>query len=160
MTNRTRLRIAAIAGAASLTVAALAGCGSDSGSTSTAASTGDAIATTVTEANGATESASVYRPGSGTVVNETLGATFAIELSQSPSTGYTWKAAGGTAASLVELIDEDVETEGDAPGSPGTHVFAYRASAEGEGTLVFEEFAPGSDTASDTVAFEVSVGAP
>lgn len=159
-----RLRLAALTGAAVLSVAALTGCGSSSGTdTSGAGATttaNDASTATVTEANGATESASIYRPDSGTVINETLGAIFAVELSQSPSTGYEWKQTGGTAASLIELIDEDVETEGDAPGSPGAHIFAYRASGEGSGTLVFEEFAPGKDTASDTVTFEVSVGAP
>ncbi|MFM8829040.1 MAG: protease inhibitor I42 family protein [Actinomycetota bacterium] len=164
MTSSMRLRLAALTGAAVLSVAALTGCGSSSGTdTSGAGATttaNDASTATVTEANGATESASIYRPDSGTVINETLGAIFAVELSQSPSTGYEWKQTGGTAASLIELIDEDVETEGDAPGSPGAHIFAYRASGEGSGTLVFEEFAPGKDTASDTVTFEVSVGAP
>ena len=158
-----RLRLAALTGVAVISVAALAGCGSSSGTDASGAgatTVTDAIAATVTEPSGATESASIYRPDSGTVINETLGAIFAVELSQSPSTGYTWKQTGGTAASLIELIDEDVETEGDAPGSPGAHIFAYAAKAEGTGTLVFEEFPPGSDTASNTVTFEVSVGAP
>ena len=158
-----RLRLAALTGAAVISVAALAGCGSSSGTDASGAgatTVTDANAATVTEANGATEAVSVYRPDSGTVINETLGATFAVQLSQSASTGYTWKRAGGTAASLVDLIDEDTETNGDAPGSPGTITFAYRASAEGSGTLVFEEFPPGSQKASDTVTFEVSVGAP
>lgn len=166
------MRIAAALGVAAIGAGALAGCGGDSttASTGTAAATtattavdtatSDASTATVTDANGATETESTYRPDSGTVINETLGATFAVELSQSPSTGYAWKPAGGTAASLVELIDQDTETEGDAPGSPGTITFAYRASAEGSGTLVFDEFAPGSQKASDTVTFEVSVGAP
>lgn len=167
MNSSISTRIAAALGVAALGAGALAGCGGDSSSTTTAAdtaaaatATGGASTATVTEANGATESASVYRPDSGTVINETLGATFAVELSQSPSTGYAWKQTGGTAASLIELIDEDVETEGEAPGSPGMHIFAYTAKAEGSGTLVFEEFPPSSDTASDTVTFEVSVGAP
>ncbi len=172
MTSSISIRIAAALGVAALGAGALAGCGGGSstagtetgaaGATSTSAATptNDASTATVTEANGATESASVYRPDSGTVINETLGATFAVELSQSASTGYTWKQAGGTAASLVDLIDEDTEAAGDAPGSPGTITFAYRASAEGSGTLVFEEFPPGSKKASDTVTFEVSVAAP
>lgn len=170
MTSSMSIRIAAALGVAALGAGALAGCGGDSSASTTAATTAASTAAstatsgastaTVTEPSGATESASVYRPDSGTVINETLGATFAVELSQSPSTGYAWKQTGGTAASLIELIDEDVETEGEAPGSPGVHIFAYTAKAEGTGTLVFEEFPPGSDTASDTVTFEVSVGAP
>ena len=167
MNSSISIRIAAALGVAALGAGALAGCGGDSQAATTGANTAatstavdDASTATVTEANGATESASIYRPDSGTVINETLGAIFAVELSQSPSTGYEWKQTGGTAASLIELIDEDVETEGDAPGSPGAHIFAYRASGEGSGTLVFEEFPPGKDTASDTVTFEVSVGAP
>ncbi|MBM3665356.1 MAG: protease inhibitor I42 family protein [Actinobacteria bacterium] len=167
MNSSISIRIAAALGVAALGAGALAGCGGDSSASTTAAdtatastATSDASTATVTEATGATESASIYRPGSGTVINETLGATFAVELSQSPSTGYAWKQTGGTAASLIELIDQDISTEGDAPGSPGTITFAYRASAEGSGTLVFEEFPPGKDTASDTVTFEVSVGAP
>lgn len=166
MTSSISIRIAAALGVAALGAGALAGCGGDSSASTTAAgtaastATSDASTATVTEPSGATESASIYRPDSGTVINETLGAIFAVELSQSPSTGYAWKQTGGTAMSLIELIDEDVETEGDAPGSPGAHIFAYAAKAEGTGTLVFEEFPPGSDTASDTVTFEVSVGAP
>ena len=167
MTFSISIRIAAALGVAALGAGALAGCGGDSSASTTAAgttaastATSDASTATVTEPSGATESASIYRPESGTVINETLGAIFAVELSQSPSTGYAWKQTGGTAMSLIELIDEDVETEGDAPGSPGAHIFAYAAKAEGTGTLVFEEFPPGSDTASNTVTFEVSVGAP
>ena len=166
MNSSLSIRIAAALGVVALGAGALAGCGGDSSSTTaaggatTAATAGGGDTATVTEANGATEAVSVYRPDSGTVINETLGATFAVQLSQSASTGYTWKQAGGTAASLVDLIDEDTETNGDAPGSPGTITFAYRASAEGSGTLVFEEFPPGSQKASDTVTFEVSVGAP
>ena len=60
----------------------------------------------------------------------------------------------------MDLVDIDTSSSGDAPGSPGTIIFAYRASAEGSGTLVFEEFPPGEDTASDTVTFDVSVEAP
>ena len=157
--SSARLRLAALAGVAALSVAALAGCG-DSGSTSTAAG-GDGTLTTVTLANGATENVSVYSSESGTVVNETLGQTFAISLPQSPSTGYAWKAADGTAlGDLVELQGDSVQTDSDAPGSPGTHVFVYTASGEGDGTLVFQEFPPGADAASKTVTFEVSVGAP
>lgn len=167
MTSSISIRIAAALGVAALGAGALAGCGGDSSASTTAAgtavastATGDAGTTTVEPADDSNGGASIYRPDSGTVINETLGAIFAVELSQSPSTGYTWKQTGGTAASLIELIDEDVETEGDAPGSPGAHIFAYAAKAEGTGTLVFEEFPPGSDTASNTVTFEVSVGAP
>ena len=170
MTSSMSIRIAAALGVAALGAGALAGCGGDSSASTTAATTAastaastatsDASTATVTDANGATEAESVYHPDSGTVINETMGATFAVQLSQSASTGYTWKQAGGTAASLVDLIDEDTETNGDAPGSPGTITFAYRASAEGSGTLVFEEFPPGSQKASDTVTFEVSVAKP
>ena len=157
--SSARLRLAALAGVAALSVAALAGCG-DSGSTSTAAG-GDGTLTTVTLANGATEDVSVYSSKSGTVVNQTLGQTFAISLPQSPSTGYAWKAAGGTAlGDLVELREDEVQAESDTPGAPGVHLFVYTASGEGDGTLVFQEFPPGADAASKTVTFEVSVGAP
>jgi predicted secreted protein len=174
MTSSTRLRIAALAGAATLSLAALAGCG-DSSSTSTTGTTGagtstassaataegDGTLTTVTLANGAEEDVTVYSSESGTVVNETLGRTFAVSLPQSPSTGYEWKATGGTAAgALVQLKGDTVQTESDAPGSPGTHLFVYTASGEGQGTLVFEEFPPGETTAAKTVTFEVSVGTP
>ena len=169
--SSARLRLAAIAGVAALSVAMLAGCG-DSGSTSTSGggatassvateAGGDSTLTTVTLANGATENVSVYSSESGTVVNETLGQTFAISLPQSPSTGYAWKAGGGTAlGDLVELREDEVQTESDTPGSPGVHLFVYTASGEGDGTLVFQEFPPGADAASKTVTFEVSVGAP
>ena len=157
--SSARLRLAALAGVAALSVAALAGCG-DSGSTSTAAG-GDGTLTTVTLANGATENVSVYSSESGTVVNQTLGQTFAISLPQSPSTGYAWKAGGGTAlGDLVELREDEVQAESDTPGAPGVHLFVYTASGEGDGTLVFQEFPPGADAAPKTVTFEVSVGAP
>lgn len=174
MTSSTRLRIAALAGAATLSLAALAGCG-DSSSTSTTGTTGagtstassaattegDGTLTTVTLANGAEEDVTVYSSESGTVVNETLGRTFAVSLPQSPSTGYEWKATGGTAAgNIAQLKGETVQTESDTPGAPGNKLFVYTASGEGEGTLVFEEFPPGETTASNTVTFEVSVGTP
>lgn len=153
-----RLRVAALAGVAALSVGALAGCG-DSGSTPTTG--GDATLTTVTLGNGATEQVQVYNSDAGTAVNETLGQTFAISLPQSPSTGYAWKAAGGTAVGdIVELRGDSVQADSDTPGSPGSRVFVYTASGEGDGTLVFQEFAPGADAASDTVTFAVSVGAP
>jgi len=170
MTRSARIRIAALAGAATLSLVALSACG-DSSSTSTAGGTtattsastteGDGTLTTVTLANGATEEASVYSSESGTVVNETLGRTFAVSLPQSPSTGYEWKATGGTAAgNIAQLKGETVQTESDTPGAPGNKLFVYTASGEGEGTLVFEEFPPGETTASNTVTFEVSVGTP
>ena len=165
MSSSTRLRVAALAAAAALSIAALAGCGDSTTSTAggdgtAATAAGDASTATVTDANGATQDENIYRPDTGTQVTQTLGATFAIELSQSASTGYEWKQTGGTAESLVDLVDIDTSSSGDAPGSPGTIIFAYRASAEGSGTLVFEEFPPGKDTASDTVTFDVSVEAP
>lgn len=172
MTLPTRIRMAAVAGAAALSMAVLAGCGGSSSTTGTAGAgnataasagtaTGDGTLTTVTLAQGATEQVSLYRAGSGTVVNETLGQTFAISLPQSPSTGYAWKAQGGTAlGDVVELQGDSVQTDSNTPGSPGEHLFVYTASGEGDGTLVFQEFPPGSDTASSTETFEVSVGAP
>lgn len=166
--------MAALAGAAAISIAALTGCGGDSGASSTGSgsatatsgvvsgtTTGDGTMATVTLANGATEEVSVYRSESGTVINETLGRTFAVSLPQSPSTGYSWKASGGTApGAIVELQGDEVTTDDAVPGSPGTHLFVYRASGEGEGSLEFAEYPPGSDTASTMVTFEVSVGAP
>jgi len=174
MTSPTRRRLAALAGAIALSAVAVVGCG-DSSSTSTAGGTaggtatapsaptsgGDGTLTTVTLAQGATEDVTVYSSESGTAVNQTLGQTFAVSLPQSPGTGYEWRAEGGTAlGDIVELRGDSVQTEGDTPGAPGVHLFVYTASGGGDGTLVFQEFPPGSDTASSTVTFEVSVGAP
>lgn len=76
--------------------ATVAGCGDPTTTTSggggtAATAAGDASTATVTDANGATLDENIYRPDTGTQVNQTLDATFAIELSQSTSTGYEGK---------------------------------------------------------------------
>ena len=144
--------------------ATVAGCGDPTTSTSgddgtAATAAGDASTATVTDCRGATLDENIDRPDTGTQVNQALGATFAIELSQSASTGYEGKQTGGTAESLMNLVEIDTSSTRDAPGSPVTIILAYRASAEGSGNLVFGG-PPGKDTAPDSVTFDVSVEAP
>ncbi|GEM_PF-563509 len=181
MNSSTRIRLAAVAGAAALAAGALAGCGSSSstdtgGSVSTSADGGatltyaDGGTYTVTLANGATEPidiygnsgqgpVSIYNGGSGEIA-ATLGQPFAVGLAQSPSTGYQWKATGGTApGTVVELVQDWVGVDDPGtPGTNGTHYWVYKASAGGSGTLTFSEYPPGSSKASKTETFTVTVG--
>ncbi len=182
MTSCTRSRMVALLGAATLSMAALAGCGGDSAATTatsggTATSAGGTAtltdasggAYTVTLAEGVTTPIEPFgNDGSAPVgfwaassadgVKATVGTPFGIELAQSPSTGYSWKAVGGTAlGTQVTLVQEWVLADDTGPGSPGTHYWVYNATAAGTGTLVFEEFPPGEDTPSKTQAFTVTV---
>ncbi len=182
MTSSTRIRMAALLGAATLSMAALAGCGGDyaattatSGGTATSAdgtatltdASGSAYTVTLAEGvttpiepfgNNGREPVGFWAASSADGVKATVGTPFGIELAQSPSTGYSWKAAGGTAlGAQVTLVQDWVLTEDNSPGSPGTHYWVYNATAAGTGTLVFEEFPPGEGTPSTTQTFTVTV---
>lgn len=126
---------------------------------------------TVTMAEGQTEAYDLYgndgrepigiwRPGTGPIQAST-DSLFAIGLEETPGTGYTWRAAGGTALEgTVELVQQGVNPHDPgeaAPGAPATHYFVYRATAAGEGTLQFDLFPPGSDTPEESTTFDVGV---
>jgi predicted secreted protein len=100
----------------------------------------------------------IYQPGSGTNVEEPQGAMFAVALDEPAGTGYTWRATGGTASgTVVATVQNAVITTGDGAGAAGTHYWVYRAAAPGSGTLTFDKFASGSEKASGTATFRVTV---
>lgn len=159
---------------------ALVGCGGGDAPEVSTAADGSATATlktkdgdtwTVTLAEGQTEAFDVYgnygnldgpisiwQIGAGPI-SQAKDSLFAIGLPQSASTGYTWRAAGGTAdGGVVELVEQGVNTKDPGlPGSAGTHYFVYRATTAGSGTLEFQQFAPGSETPETTEKFDVTV---
>ena len=178
------MRRAAAVAAGSLVLVAgglvAAGCGESTSTDTSAAITvaADGTATlplrdggdyTVTMAEGQTtpvdifgntggDPVSVWSGNDSGPVEATVGAPFAIELAQSPSTGYSWKATGGTApGAVVELVQDWVLTEDKGPGSPGTHYWVYRGTAEGSGTIEFQQFPPGTSSPSKEQVVKVIV---
>ena len=124
---------------------------------------------TVTLAEGETEALDLYGNAGdepigiwspdGGAITQAAGTLFAIGLEQNASTGYVWRAAGGTAeGASVELVEQGVNPhDPGTPGAPGTHYFVYRATTAGEGTLAFELVPPDSDTPERTETFDVTV---
>jgi predicted secreted protein len=100
----------------------------------------------------------IYQPGSGTNVQEPVGALFAVALDAPAGAGYTWRVTGGTAnGTVVTPVQNALITTGDGAGAAGTHYWVYRAAAPGSGTLTFDKFASGSEKASGTATFRVTV---
>lgn len=173
MTSPLTLRIAAALGAATLSIAALAGCGESAtvGPDGTATLTfRDGQAYTVTMAAGQTTPVDVYGNSGGEPVSffstsngtadVTVGQPFAVQLPENPSTGYAWKVSGTAVGSVVEPVQEFMEPGNDETGKVGVptqHVWVYRGTAAGTGTLVFREFPPGKDTPSETRTMKVTV---
>ena len=176
---KSRRRLAAVSALAAVALGVgLTGCGSSSSSsdTSTAAAGGEATLTTadgstwtVTLAKGVSAPIDIYGNDGGEPVGistastgpapATVGKPFAIAMPQSPSTGYAWKATGGTALGTVaELVEDGVNTaDPGTPGSPGTHYFVYNATAAGTGTLTYALYAPGATKATKTQTVTVDV---
>jgi predicted secreted protein len=174
------MRSSAILIAAILAVPVLltAACGGEDTPSVTTGADGVATATlktkagdewTVTLAEGETEVLDLYgnygdepigiwSPGGGGIA-QASGTAFAIGLEQNASTGYVWRAAGGTAdGTVVELVEQGVNPhDPGTPGAPGTHYFVYRATTAGQGTLAFELIPPGGDTPETTETFDVTV---
>lgn len=98
----------------------------------------------------------IYQPGSGSNVEEPVGALFAVALDAPAGAGYTWKETGGTArGTVVAPVQNALITTGD--GAAGTHYWVYRAAAPGAGTLTFSPFAPDGEKASGAATFRVTV---
>ena len=153
-----RRRMAAAGGLLVLTAGGLvlAGCGDDSTATTAAAG-----ATTGTAEIVETSQLTVF-----------VGGTRVVGLKQSPSTGYTWKATGGSAIDegLVELTDTDYDEPGaegitDADGTEylnfvgqdGVAVFVYEGKKAGEGELTYDLLAPGTEEVTETRTVAVTV---
>lgn len=64
------------------------------------------------------------------------GSTFSIVLSENPSIGDDWRLDQPPDPAVAELVSDDYESEGDAPGSGGTRVFTFAAKAPGTTELV------------------------
>ncbi len=176
MTSSLTLRMAAALGAATLSIAALAGCG-ETATTATVGPDGTATLTfrdgqayTVTMAKGQTTPVDVYGNDGGEPVSffsasngaadVKLGQPFAVQLPENPSTGYAWKVSGTAVGSVVEPVQEYLEPGTDESGEVGVptqQVWVYRGTAAGTGTLVFQQFPPGNDTPSKAYTMKVTV---
>lgn len=74
------------------------------------------------------------------------GQPFAIVLEENPSIGDDWRLEQPPDPAVAELVSDDYESEGDAPGSGGRRVFTFTARAPGTTELVlFDCYRCGSD---------------
>lgn len=67
------------------------------------------------------------------------GASAPIELTENPSTGYSWRIDADASQGLdhVAITDDGHRRGANMPGAPGTHRWTVRAATPGETTIVF-----------------------
>lgn len=70
-----------------------------------------------------------------------LGDTLRIALPATPSTGYSWHVASGTAAVKAMSSSNKAATQ-QQPGAAGTQALVFKAAAPGEGNLVLDYSRP------------------
>ena len=80
----------------------------------------------------ATKAPTVYHEGD--TIKVAVGEAFIVALPATPSTGYTWTAAGNPD---VTYISEKQIAGGSQPGAEGTTEMAFEGRAAGESQLVF-----------------------
>ena len=102
----------------------------------------------------ATQPPKVYQEGDS--IDVTVGEEFIVALPATPSTGYTWTAAGNPD---VTFITEKQIQGGTQPGAEGTTQMTFAGRAAGESELVFtysRSFAK-SDPPAKTVKLPLTV---
>ena len=95
----------------------------------------------------------------GTEIPVTSGGRFAIELQGNPSTGYRWEVQ--LPAGVVQESEETMEPMGqtdEAVGVPVMQRWTFRVDEAQDGVLVFANIPPGSDTAEQTLEFDLVAG--
>lgn len=67
------------------------------------------------------------------------GASTPVELTENPSTGYSWRIDPDASAGLehVAIVDGGHRRGANMPGAPGTHRWTVRAVSPGETNIVF-----------------------
>ena len=80
----------------------------------------------------ATQAPKVYHEGDS--IEVAVGEEFIVALPATPSTGYTWTAAGNPD---VTFISEKQISDGSPPGAAGTTEMTFEGRAAGESQLVF-----------------------
>jgi predicted secreted protein len=68
----------------------------------------------------------------GREVELAVGAQFAIQLVENPTTGFRWRLTSDGAPSLACLSDEFRAPAAAKPGQPGLHVWCFRCAEAGE----------------------------
>jgi inhibitor of cysteine peptidase len=118
-------------------VLGIAGCGSDSkSSSSTSASTKDGGPMVFTKAGGD--------------ISVSTGDTFVIELESNPSTGFIWTVSQAPDAAVVTLEGQAYEKpDSSALGAPGTERFTFEAVATGTTTIALEYSRPSAPDSPD-----------
>ena len=84
-----------------------------------------------------------------------------VELSENPSTGYSWRIDSGSSAGLdhVEIIDGGHQRGASMPGAPGKRLWTIRALAPGRAEIAFVYQRPWEPAPVETRRVEVEIGA-
>jgi predicted secreted protein len=95
----------------------------------------------------------------GKTLEVTAGTEFKIIINSNPTTGYHWELVGELDENLVQFISKDYRP--DEPiltGSGGMDVWAFKAVAPGETTIVLGNYPPGEgEPAIQEVTFTVVI---
>lgn len=88
------------------------------------------------------------------------GAVIPIELSENPSTGYSWRIDSDASAGLdhVAVTDSGHRRGAHMPGAPGTHVWMVRAGSPGKTTIVFAYQRPWEPAPVETRQVTIVIG--
>lgn len=90
------------------------------------------------------------------------GASAPVELTENPSTGYSWRIDADASAGLehVAIVDGGHRRGANMPGAPGTHRWTVRGVSPGETTIVFAYQRPWEPAPVETrqVTIEVQKG--
>jgi inhibitor of cysteine peptidase len=67
------------------------------------------------------------------------GASTSVQLSENPSTGFSWRIDADASAGLdhVAIVDDGYTRGASMPGAPGKHNWTIRAVSPGEASVVF-----------------------
>lgn len=87
------------------------------------------------------------------------GASAPVELTENPSTGYSWRIDADASAGLehVAIVDGGHQRGADMPGAPGIHRWTVRALSPGETIIVFAYQRPWEPAAVETRQVTIEV---
>jgi predicted secreted protein len=86
----------------------------------------------------------------GKTVRLNRGDVLQVTLSETPGTGYAWRAVKRPRAAVLRLLSDRFvappQTNPPTAGAPGRHVYRWRAAGRGLTTLKLQLFPPGQST--------------
>jgi predicted secreted protein len=93
---------------------------------------------------GATASAKTFKNPKGTIsVNS--GDRFAIELSSTPGTGYSWQLTRRPDPKIVRYLGSRTVSGSNVPGGPAQQLLSFIAKAPGTTSMTLSYVGPGRD---------------